>query len=146
MKKLEFDWRVLSDALIALLVCGLVSLAMLWYSYYFRDKEEAAYKSHHAQFKQTSQRYLSVDDEERIIREQYPRFIELYNKGVVGQENRLNWLETLRNVGQSIKMPELRYQISSQEAANLPYLANVNAGSFHAPLDRCPAFHRDPVQ
>ncbi|MGQ0657845.1 MAG: hypothetical protein ACT4NU_07090 [Chromatiales bacterium] len=130
MKKLDLDFRFLSDAFIALVVCVVVSAAMMWYSHYFKTKEEAAYQRNHAQFKDTSQRYLAVDDEDRIIREQYPRFIDLYNRGVIGEENRLNWLETLRRAGASIKLPELRYQINAQEAANPPYLVGTNTGHF----------------
>jgi hypothetical protein len=130
MKKVEFDFRYVSDALIALLVCGAVSMLMIWYSLYFKRHYQEAYDYSHAEFRKHSEKYLAVDDEMRIIREKYPRFIELYNKGVVGKENRLNWLETLRAAGTGIKMPDLQYEIKSQETNNPPYLANVSTGNF----------------
>jgi hypothetical protein len=130
MKKLDVDWRFLTDALIALAVCGAISALMIWYSLYFKQHYQKSYEYHHSEFRENSQRYLSVDDDERIIRENYGNFIELYNKGVLGRENRLNWLETLRAAGDSIKMPGLRFQVSSQEAIKPPYLNDVSTGSF----------------
>jgi hypothetical protein len=130
MKKVDLDWRFLADALLAVLACGLVGALMVWYSLHFKQNYQKAFQSSQAQFRQTSERYLSVDDEARIIRDKYPRFMDLYDRGVLGKENRLNWLETLRAAGTSIKMPNLRYQVSSQESVTPPYLSKVSAGSF----------------
>lgn len=130
IKKADIDWRFLGDALLALLACGVVGALMVWYSLHFKQSYEQAFKSSHAEFRQTSERYLSIDDEARIIRDMYPRFMELHDRGVLGKESRLNWLETLRAAGASIRMPGLRYQINSQEPVGPPYLSNVDKGSF----------------
>jgi hypothetical protein len=130
MKKADFDLRYVSDGLVVMLVCAAVSALILWYSLYFRGHYQAAYDDSQSQFRRNSEQYLSVDEDMRIIREKYPRFIDLYNKGVVGRENRLNWLETLRSAAAGIKMPGLRYEIKAQETNNPPYLVNVSTGNF----------------
>lgn len=129
MKKLDFDFSFLSDAVVALVACAVLGGGLLWWSHYYKTRQEAAYSRNHGEFREASQRYLSVDDDEKIIRQQYPRYIELTNKGVIGEENRLNWLESLRRAGASIDLPSLRYQISAREAANPPYLVNFNSGN-----------------
>ena len=130
MKKLEIDWSYFSDALIALMVCLAVSFLMIWYSSYFKQHYKTAYDYSHTRFRENSERYLSIDDEMKIIREKYPRFLKMYGKGILGKENRLNWMETLRAAGNAIQMPDLRYEIKSQETANPAYLGAVNKGNF----------------
>lgn len=43
-------------------------------------------------------KYLAVDQEDIIIKEQYPRFVEILRKGVIGNEQRLNWIEVLKQI------------------------------------------------
>ena len=63
-----------------------------------------------------SRKYLAVDEEERIVKTSYPRFVDLYNHGIIGRESRLSWVETLNRAGERIRLPELRYKVASREA------------------------------
>jgi len=115
MKSDFIDWRVMRGAVIlitlALLVCG----ALIGGSLYFKNKMDLEYRRNNAVFQSNSHRYLAVDEEERIIKEYYPQFIDLYNYGEIGQERRLDWIETLRSTGVEIKLPSLSYTIESQK-------------------------------
>jgi hypothetical protein len=55
-----------------------------------------------------------VDDEERIIRDEYPTFAMLYQRGIVGQERRLSWVEALHNGATSVGLPRLDYKLDAQ--------------------------------
>ena len=57
-----------------------------------------------------------------------PQYRALEEEGIVGTEQRLNWLETLRVATREIKLPALRYEITSQQE----YLADfsLNTGVF----------------
>lgn len=109
------DWSVMRGALTVLALSILIAGAVLGASYYFREAMEQEFSRHQARFQDVSRRYLAVDEEERIIKTRYPRFVELYNHGVIGDEARLSWVEVLRSAARRIALPELRYQIASRE-------------------------------
>jgi hypothetical protein len=77
-------------------------------------------------FQSISRRYLDVDQEEKLLRDYYPQFVKLYKQGVIGREKRLNWIEGLREAGESIKLPSLNYSISSQEKYIPEYSINYS--------------------
>lgn len=51
----------------------------------------------------------------KIIDEYEKRYLELVKKNVVGDENRLNWLETLQAIANARNMPSVKYNVSSQK-------------------------------
>ncbi len=69
----------------------------------------------HGRLQSVTGKYLAVDQEDMIIREQYPRFVELVRKGVIGNEQRLNWIEVLKRTAAITKIPSLRYEIAARE-------------------------------
>ena len=58
-------------------------------------------------------------------------FVNLYNKGIIGREKRLNWIEALRQAGENIKLPSLTYSINSQEEHVPEYVINYNGYSLY---------------
>ena len=114
MKSKDIDWKVLRGALITLTVSLLLAGGVVGSSYYFQENMKKEYRRHDAQFKSISGRYLAIDEEERLIKKYFPVFVELYNRGVIGREQRLHWIETMRKAGEEINLPMLNYQIKSQ--------------------------------
>ncbi len=112
--KARIEWSMLRGAISTFLLCLLLSSVLVLASWIFHNKMKDEYDFNQAKFREVSQKYLSVDSDEKIIRELYPRFIELYNRGIIGSEKRLNWVETLEAAGREIKLPALRYQIESR--------------------------------
>jgi hypothetical protein len=114
VKREDIDWSVLIGSLLTLAVSLAVSGLILGGSFYFESKMELQFNANNALFQDISRRYLSVDEEEKLIKQFYPRFVELYEAGVIGREQRLNWLESLRAVGERKRLPGLNYEIKSQ--------------------------------
>lgn len=128
MKLDDIDWRILRGSIITLVVSITVSAFMLYGSFYFQKSMYLEFSRNDARFRSISSRYLAVDGEEKLIRKYYPRFIELYRKGVIGKEQRLNWIEVLRQTGMDIHVPSLSYQIKSQDAYTPSY--SISPGHF----------------
>ncbi|MCA8967308.1 MAG: hypothetical protein KDK06_00540 [Gammaproteobacteria bacterium] len=110
------DWSILRGTIIGFVVCVVVAGSMLAASFYFRDGMQREYQANHRRFRDASRQYLAVDEEERIIDEFYPQFVRLYRGGMLGRERRLSWLETLREAGAVLRVPELNYKLSAQQA------------------------------
>ena len=108
------DWSVLRGTIAVFAVCLVASAAMVSGSHRFRQTMEREYQDNHARFRNASQQYLAVDEEERMIEDFYPEFVRLYRGGMLGKERRLSWLESLRQAGDTIKIPELAYKLEAQ--------------------------------
>ncbi|MGH8581671.1 MAG: hypothetical protein ACREWG_02555 [Gammaproteobacteria bacterium] len=115
MKWADIEWSMLGGAVLALVVSLALAASLVQGTGYFRERMDARAQQSQQRARDISARYLAVDEEELIIKEQYPRFIELYRRGVIGQEQRLTWVEVLRQAGEKIKLPELRYEIATRE-------------------------------
>jgi len=114
MSQNRVDWGVLRGAIGVFAVCLLVGVGLLAASAYFREEMAADFHNHQARFLEVSRKYLAVDDEERIIERTYPEFVALFESGILGQEHRLSWIETLTKAGDRIRLPEIGYRINSQ--------------------------------
>ncbi len=126
--KRNIEWSIIRSAVGVFVICLLLSGALLAGSYFFRNNMQKEYEQYQSHFREISQKYLSVDGDEKIIKEHYPRFIELYNRGVIGSEKRLNWVETLQTAGADIKLPAMRYQIESRKSYKPDY--DLDTGDF----------------
>jgi hypothetical protein len=125
------DWSIMRNTVIGFLVCVTLAAGMLSASYYFKENMQRQYQLSHSDFRNASQQYLAVDEEERIIEEFYPEFVRLYRRGLIGKERRLSWIESLRSAGAVIKIPELNYKLDAQrEIAPDFYLALGSYGVY----------------
>jgi len=115
MVKDEIDWSILKGSIILLCTCIVICSALVGGSYYFNNNLSKELKQNKSIFQSISRRYLDVDQEEKLLQEYYPQFVNLYSKGVIGREKRLNWIEALRQSGEKINLPSLKYSINSQE-------------------------------
>lgn len=139
MNRLSADWHVLRGALGVFAICALLALAILTLSNMFWQEMQAEYQTHYTRFREVSAQYLAVDDEERIIAEQYPKFIELYRRGVIGDEHRLSWIEALKSAGTQLGLPQVEYVIDAQRiyAPDFPLTTgtfNLNASDMELTL------------
>jgi hypothetical protein len=123
----KFDWAYLRGAIMLFLACAVLSGGLLTGAYDFRARMYKDNQAVHHRFHDVSQRYLSVDEEEKTFREQRPKFMALQQRGIVGPENRLNWLEVLLKAGKAIKLPQLNYQIAAQAPYTPPFALNTGA-------------------
>lgn len=115
------DWRILRGTIVGSALCVIAAAAMLSASYYFKENMQRQYQASHQLFRNASNQYLAVDEEERIIEEFYPEFVRLYRRGLLGDEQRLSWLETLRGAGEAIKLPELSWKLDAQRRIETAY-------------------------
>jgi hypothetical protein len=122
------EWAVLRGPVIAFALCATCAALVVSASHYFQQNMLREYRDHHARFRQASEQYLAVDDEERIIADFYPHFAELYAHGLLGRERRLSWLETLRETGAQLHLPLLNYKLDAQREVVPP--AAMSLGNY----------------
>jgi len=125
MKSEIIDWKILRGALILLVLSISISGSLVYGANYFRQQMQMEFNRANAAFRAISTRYLTVDEEEKLVRSYLPRFVQLYQGGIIGNEQRLNWIEVLRAIGDEYKIPSLSYQIESQQVYTPGYPLNM---------------------
>jgi hypothetical protein len=125
MKREDIDWKVLTGSLVTLLGSLLVCGALVGGGYYFERRMSLEEVRNNGQFQAISKKYLAVDEEEKLIKTFYPEFLRLHNQGVIGREQRLDWLEVLRAAANDLRIPSLTYQIKSQAVYSAPFTVSL---------------------
>ncbi|MFQ5659985.1 MAG: hypothetical protein ACE5GZ_06130 [Gammaproteobacteria bacterium] len=128
MKREHIDWTVIRGPLVTIIVCLSISGLLISGSFYFKNRMKKEFNLNNARFQSISRRYLAVDEEKKLVNNYYPEFINLYDRGIIGKERRLNWIEVLRNAGTAINLPSLSYEIKSQNVYNPAF--SVNKGRY----------------
>lgn len=118
------DWSVLKGTLISFGLCLVVSGALIGGGYYFSERMNNELDQNKRAFRSISGKYLNVDQEKQLILDYYPKFVELYKRGLIGRERRLNWIEALRRSGENVNIPELGYSINAREEFTPGYELN----------------------
>jgi hypothetical protein len=74
--------------------------------------------------RQTAQDKLArATDEEREIRERLVDYRKLLDRGVIGDEQRLDWVERIGEIKTARKLFDVRYSIDAQRAVEYPGVA-----------------------
>lgn len=113
---IALPWWLAEFALLrtAALTCGgviaLGAAALLASGWHVRESE-AALK--HAQLLRNASysRFALADQEKLEIRQFQPQFVALRNKGLIGDENRLDWIDQIRAIQQRRRLLPLSYEI-----------------------------------
>jgi hypothetical protein len=104
---------------IALVLAGIGVAAVIATKQYL-DQARAQQRSSLAA-RQAAQTKLSrATEEEREIREKLVDYRNLLARGVIGDERRLEWVETIGQIKNEHKLFEIKYQIDPQRRLDLP--------------------------
>jgi hypothetical protein len=71
-------------------------------------------------------------DEEREIRDRLVDYRKLLDRGVIGEERRLDWVERIGEIKTARKLFDVRYSIDAQRAVDYPGLAGGGDVEFMA--------------
>ena len=77
--------------------------------------EKRALRAAQAELHQQAQRLSRIAQEEREVREHIELYQRLRDLRILGQEQRLEWVEALARIRVARELPELRYQIERQK-------------------------------
>jgi hypothetical protein len=67
-------------------------------------------------------------ESDRIVDKYERSYLDLVKKGIIGDENRLSWFETLQYIAESRAMASVKYAVASQYKQDSPTLKSRYAG------------------
>jgi len=116
MMKLEpNDWKKLQIPLVILGVVIAVVVACIVLAQQYKTEQELALLTQQNQLNAARQRYQSSGQEKEVITAYLPQYQTLINRGFVGEERRIEWVESLRAQHNNHKLFGIKYSIKQQE-------------------------------
>src|SRR5882672_1210530 len=76
------------------------------------------------------ERVLRVAEEERDIRDDLVYYEQMRQRGVVGEQSRLDWIESIAKIKNDRKLFEIRYNFEAQKPADYPGLVATGTAEF----------------
>lgn len=106
--------RNLAGSLIAAAVGLAVLTATMWMASDWLDERERAFNRARGELAQAANQYRNASDDQAVYREYADRFRDMSERGWIGEEGRLTWIEALQSINADLKLPTLRYEIGQR--------------------------------
>jgi len=119
------DWQKLRAPLLILTVVVMVGSALFGTAQYYSQRQEVALQNQQNLLNAARQRYQLSGAEKNMITEYLPQYQMLISRGFVGEEQRIAWVEHLREQHKSQKLFGIKYSISPQEKYTPAFLGNT---------------------
>ena len=111
----KIDWLYLRRPLIMFGLSIIVSVAVVIVGYQYEIAQINKYESAVSTLKTTHKRYADMVSDIALL-DQYRTLYSGYkSSGLVGEERRLSWIESLESTNQVLKLPILTYNLLPQE-------------------------------
>jgi len=125
MKLEKNDWKRLQIPLAILGGIVVVVVVCIVFAQQYKVDQEQALLTQQNQLNAARQRYQSSGLEKEIITEFLPQYQALINKGFVGEERRIEWVERLREQHKNHKLFGIKYSIKQQEKYTPAFATNL---------------------
>jgi hypothetical protein len=119
------DWRKLRYPIIGLGAALVLVGVLVSFADQYRTKNEVALQTQQNMLMQARQKYQSSGTEKEQIIQYLPVYNDLLAKGFVGEERRIEWIETLRGIHAQHKLFSIDYSIGLQENYKPSFLPNM---------------------
>lgn len=123
----RIDWHVMRGGLLSLAMAAFVGGAAFGAGLYFNIGKQAAFMSQKQLRQQALSRHGDAQRAVQIAAEQLPLFHALKAQGRLGPEQRLAWVDALREVSAPLRPATLQYRIEPQVSLQADYIP-INGG------------------
>ena len=132
MKVTADDLKRLKFSIAAAVVLVGLGIAALLYAVSGLDAAEKARQSAAAARLEAQKRVASVAEEEKEIRENLRYYEKMVEQGMVGGENRLDWIDTITAIKTQRKLFDISYNIDAQKDVSYGGIQQTGGSGFVA--------------
>jgi len=118
----KIDWQYLRQAMIIFVLAIIVAVLMGVTADRFRAAQQDKYQQSLAVLESTYRQYNGLVNDLDLLEQYRTLFIDYKSTGVVGDERRLSWIESLERTNSRIKLPKMTYRLMPQEKFERPGL------------------------
>ncbi len=111
----KIDWFYLKKPIIFNIVAIVFSVSIAYAGYYFESKMHEGYMQSVSTLKSTHNLYKNMVNDLDLLEQYRSKFGAYKSSGLVGEERRLSWIESLEGTNDVLKLPVLTYSLLPQE-------------------------------
>lgn len=116
----KIDWFYLRRPLIILAVTLMVSAALMVAGYQFEKLQREEYQQALSTLRSTHKLYTNIINDIDLLEQYRALYSEYKSSGLVGDERRLSWIESLESTNEVLRLPTLTYSLRPQEEFKRP--------------------------
>ena len=116
----NIDWFYLRRPLIILALALLVSAGVAVAGYYYENSQREQYEVALSKLNSTHQLYANMVNDIDLLDQYRNRYGEYKSSGLIGEERRLSWIESLESTNEVLRLPTLTYNLNPQEDFKRP--------------------------
>ena len=111
----NIDWQYLKKPIIYLIAAILISAGIVYAGNYYETDQHEAYQQSVSSLRSTHNLYRNMVNDLDLLEQYRTKFTEYKASGLVGEERRLSWIESLQSTNQVLRLPTLTYSLLPQE-------------------------------
>jgi hypothetical protein len=132
----KIDWFYLRRPLIILAMAILISAAVVVAGYHYEEAQQEEYQAALSTLRSTHNLYSSIVNDIDLLDQYRSLYSEYKSSGLVGEERRLSWIESLESTNQVLRLPTLGYSLNPQETFMRPgFLLKRGVSVMSSPMD-----------
>ena len=112
----KVDWNYLQRPIVILLLVIVFSAAISYGGYFFESEMHDNYQHSVSTLRSTHNLYKNMVNDLDLLEQYKNKFSAYKSSGLVGEERRLSWIESLQSTNQVLKLPTMNYRLNPQEA------------------------------
>lgn len=116
----KIDWQYLRQAMIIFTLAIVIAVLMGITADRFRVAQQHKYQQSLAALESTYREYSGLVKDIDLLEQYRTLFIDYKSSGLVGDERRLSWIESLERTNGRIKLPKMTYRLMPQDKFERP--------------------------
>lgn len=121
------DWKKLQFAIISLVAAIIMVAGLIFYTMQLSEASNSNLQNQEGLLSQAQQKYQSAGTEKTTINQYLPQYQNLIKQGYIGEEQRIEWIDTLRTIHEQNKMFSINYSIEKQEPFTISFALNIGS-------------------
>ena len=116
----KIDWFYLRRPLVIIVVAIMVSGAFAVAGYHYEKTQREEYQAALSTLRSTHKLYSNIIKDIDLLDQYRSLYSEYKSSGLVGEERRLSWIESLESTNEVLRLPTLTYNLNPQEDFKRP--------------------------
>lgn len=116
----RIDWFYLRRPLIMLGVAVVIAAVLIVIGYQYEQAQQEKYQGAVSKLRSTHQLYTNIINDIDLLEQYRSQYNEYKASGLVGEERRLSWVESLESTNEVLRLPTLTYSLQPQEEFKRP--------------------------
>lgn len=119
------DWQYMRKSIIAATVCLGICVLMFTISNHYYQDNKMLYAAQRTAYAEITERYNAALEDVRLLESFRGPYQKLVRQGLIGDEHRLYWVETVREIAEDLKLKKVTYRIEPQTIYSADFLNDL---------------------